>query len=554
MWLEIWIVENAYAGETYPSEIEIRTKGNLYLAVGFQNEKGKPLFKQLIQKFRNRLKKSAPENRRLQKAPKPILSQSTGYAARPDKIPPRDPREKQKSSGSGRPAKGKELQTDWNVSQFDVPETEGQTRFHDLGLPVKIMRASADLGFQYCTPIQAAILPKALTGSDATGKAQTGTGKSAAFLINIYTQLLSKPLKGKRRPGVPRVLILAPTRELALQIEKDARAIGKYTEINIQSVFGGLGYDKQKRALAEKIVDIIVATPGRLLDFQRQRLVRLYKLEILVIDEADRMLDMGFIPDVRKIVYSTPPKNKRQTMFFGATLTPEVERLAGQWTRDPVHVEVEQEHVAAESINQLIYIVTTEEKFALLLNLITGQNLERVLVFVNRRDQTNRLADRLRRYRINCAVLSGDVPQNKRIKTLENFRNGKIRVLVATDVAARGLHVEGISHVINFTLPHDPEDYVHRIGRTGRAGETGISVSFACEEDSFYIPAIEKYLGNAMHCVQPDASLLEPPPPAKKAASSRSRGRYYNKRPSTRTRRRSRPRSPNKKQEDRISG
>jgi len=474
------------------------------------------LFKYLARKFRNRLKESASKNKSSQKTTHKVSSESSVEVPYPEKPQSKDSAERRKRSrtpGSNSANLPKKTQKSWDVSQFDVPEAEGKSRFHDFDLPAKIMRAVSDLDFQYCTPIQAEILPKVLTGSDATGKAQTGTGKSAAFLINIYTQLLRKPLHGKRRPGVPRALILVPTRELVLQIEKDARAIGKFSNIHIQSVFGGLGYNQQKRALAEKIVDIIVATPGRLLDFLGQRLVRLYKLEILVIDEADRLLDMGFIPDVRKIVYSTPPKQKRQTMFFSATLTPEVENLAEQWTRDAVRVEIEPEHVAAESVNQLVYIVTTEEKFPLLLNLITGQNLERVLVFVNRRDQTRSLANRLKQYRIKCAVLSGEVPQNKRISTLENFRNGKIRVLVATDVAARGLHVEEISHVVNFTLPHDPEDYVHRIGRTGRAGAEGISVSFACEEDSFYIPSIEKYLGNSLSCVYPDEGSLELPPP-----------------------------------------
>ena len=423
----------------------------------------------------------------------------------------------------GRSSKKTVPRPSWKLSQFAVPLVEGKCRFHDLGLPTAIMHAISDLGFEYCTPVQAEILPKALSGSDVTGKAQTGTGKSAAFLINIYAYLLKNPLRGKRSAGTPRVLIIAPTRELVLQLQKDARDIGKHTHVVIQSILGGMQYDKQKQVLLKKTIDIMVATPGRLLDFKRQNILHLNQVEILVIDEADRMLDMGFIPDVRKIVYSTPHKDKRQTMFFSATLTPQVERLAEQWTKNPVHVEIEPEQVAAESIKQRVYIVTTEEKFALLLNLIIGQKLERVLVFVNRRDQTRHLAERLRRYRINCAVLSGEVPQNKRIKTLENFRSGRVRVLVATDVAARGLHVEGISHVINFTLPQDPEDYVHRIGRTGRAGASGISVSFACEEDSFYIPAINEYLGAPLVCEQPDEALLTLPPAPPVKAPRRKR-------------------------------
>ena len=497
------------------------------------------MFKNLVRKFYDRFNEQGKEHKGAQKTPHPALLSNTENAASPGKKPVRNSGRKRKPPRGRR----KETKNAWDVSQFDVPHLQGESRFHDLDLPLTIMHAIADLGYQYCTPIQAQILPKALTGSDATGKAQTGTGKSAAFLINIYTQLLRKPPQAERQPGVPRVLILAPTRELALQIEKDARAIGKYTDIQIQSVFGGLGYNKQRKALEEKIVDIIVATPGRLLDFYGQKLVRLNKVEILIIDEADRMLDMGFIPDVRKIVYSTPPKDQRQTMFFSATLTPEVERLAQQWTRNPVHVEIEPEHVEAESVNQLIYIVTTEEKFALLVNLILGQNLERVLVFTNRRDQTRRLADRLEQYQINTAVLSGDIPQNKRIKTLEDFRNGKIRVLVATDVAARGLHVEDISHVINFTLPRNPEDYVHRIGRTGRAGATGTSVSFACEEDSFYIPPIEEYLGHSLSCVQPDAALLELQQPVKKTTSLRTKAQGSKTRQTKGRQRRSGPRT-----------
>jgi ATP-dependent RNA helicase RhlB len=228
---------------------------------------------------------------------------------------------------------------------------------------------------------------------------------------------------------------------------------------------------------------------------------------MLILDEADRMLDMGFIPDVRQIVYSTPHKDKRQTLFFSATLTPDVTRLSASWTRDPLSVEIEPEQVAVDTVEQVVYIITTDEKFALTYNIITRQNLDRVLVFCNRRDETRRLAEMLDRYRINCAVLSGEVPQKKRIRTLDQFKSGKIRVLVATDVAGRGIHIEGMDYVINFTLPHDPEDYVHRIGRTGRAGAAGTSISFACEEDGFYLPAIEAFIGRPLPCIPPEEGL-----------------------------------------------
>ncbi len=433
----------------------------------------------------------------------------------------------------------------WDVSQFVVPESDEKVRFHDLHIPSKIMHGISDLKFQYCTPIQAEILPKSLEGRDVTGRAQTGTGKSAAFLITIYSLFLRNPLRGKRHPGIPRALILAPTRELAIQIKKDSQAIGKYTRSNIIAVFGGMDYERQKKALRGKIFDIIVATPGRLLDFERQKIIDLSKVEILIIDEADRMLDMGFIPDIRKIVHKTPTKDHRQTMFFSATLTEDVMRLAKNWTKTPYTVEIEPEKVASEAIQQRIYIVTSDEKFTLLYNLITQKALSCVLVFSNTREETRNLANRLESYNISSALLSGEVAQKKRLKTLENFKNGEVKVLVATDVAARGIHVDGISHVVNYNLPQDPEDYVHRIGRTGRAGASGISVSFASEDDAFYIPAIEKLLGHEMTCKYPDESLLTPlpPPPAPipKAAAKKKNNentkRYRNKRkPSFRSR------------------
>lgn len=403
---------------------------------------------------------------------------------------------------------------------FEVPEEPGKTRFHDLDLPTPIMHAIFDLGFKYCTAIQGEILPKALTGQDVIGQAQTGTGKSAAFLIAIFTQLLKLDSMPKRPKGSPLALVLSPTRELALQIEKDALALGKYTPFRIVSVFGGLGYEKQKRDLRGN-VDIVVATPGRLLDFKHQQIVKLNMVQYLVIDEADRMLDMGFIPDIRKIVLSTPNKSKRQTMFFSATLNSDVNRLAGQWTRNSFGVEIEPDQIASDSINQIVYLVTSDEKYPLLYNLITKSNLERVIIFTNRRDQARKLSELLLGNKVSAALISGDLHQNKRIKALENFREGKIRALVATDVAARGLHIDNISHVVNFNFPQDPEHYIHRIGRTGRAGATGTSVSFACEDDSFYIPAIEKVLGAELRCEYPDSELLETPPPQERLPGSK---------------------------------
>jgi ATP-dependent RNA helicase RhlB len=313
--------------------------------------------------------------------------------------------------------------------------------------------------------------------------------------------------------GRPRALILAPTRELVIQITRDAEDLGKYSPISTLAVFGGIDYEKQKQTLQQERIDVLIATPGRLLDYARRGVVHLDQVEILVIDEADRLLDMGFIPDVRQIINQTPYKDKRQTLLFSATLTPQIGHLAAQWTTEPVTVEIEPEQVAAESVEQLVYLATSEEKFTVLYNLITQKNLERVIVFCNRKDVTRRVRDKLHQHGISCALLSGDVPQNKRMKTLDDFKEGKIRVLVATDVAGRGLHVEGISHVVNFNLPQDAEDYVHRIGRTGRAGATGTSVSFADESESFYLPEIEEYMGQKLPCFYPQEELLQPLPP-----------------------------------------
>lgn len=401
---------------------------------------------------------------------------------------------------------------------FVIPEqiskstTPGLTRFDNFGLPQEILAATKELGFEHCTPIQEAILSQVIDGGDAAGQSQTGTGKSAAFLISIMTRLLRQTIPAKRRAGSPRALILAPTRELVCQIEKDARGLARFTSLAITSAYGGIASKVQRKQFIDKEVDILVATPGRLMDFMRQKVIHLDEVQTLVIDEADRMLDMGFIPSIRNIVHSTPPKAKRQTLFFSATMTPEVIRLSEQWTNEPVRVKVEAEQMTADSLEQIVYMVTVKEKFTLLYNLINQSNFERSIVFCNRKDETRRLQKKIYEYGISCAMLSGDVPQNKRMKRLEDFRQGKYKVLVATDVAGRGIHIDGISHVVNFHLPEEPENYVHRIGRTARAGASGVSVSFADEQEAFSLMDIEEYIEAKLPCIRPPEELLTPLP------------------------------------------
>ncbi|WP_425435276.1 ATP-dependent RNA helicase RhlB [Microbulbifer yueqingensis] len=396
-----------------------------------------------------------------------------------------------------------------------MPEEEGKVRFHDLDLPLELMHAIHDLGFLYCSPIQGRSLPHTLNGHDLVGKAQTGTGKTAAFLVTIIDDLLKNPFEGERYAGEARALIIAPTRELVMQIADDAKLLCKYTDLEIHTLVGGMDYAKQQRNLNERLVDILVATPGRLLDFASNRDCYLDQVEVLVIDEADRMLDMGFIPQVRRIVRQTPRKTHRQTMFFSATFTPEVDSLVEQWTDDPVIVEIEPERVATDTVEQHIYLVPSDEKYALLYNVVRSEEVESLIVFANRRDQCRRLHENLEAHGIKAGLLSGEVAQNKRVRTLEDFKSGKTKVLVATDVAGRGIHIDGISHVVNYTLPEEPEDYVHRIGRTGRAGKTGTSISFACEDDAMRLEPIEELLGQKLSCEVPPEELLEEPPKVK---------------------------------------
>ncbi len=381
--------------------------------------------------------------------------------------------------------------------------------FARLDLPDPVARAIVACGFTDCTPVQREVLAHALDGHDIIAQAQTGTGKTAAFLLTIITYHLENLEVEPRPPGTPFALIIAPTRELVMQIAQDAYDLARFTDLSIVTLVGGIDYDRQRKQCAGR-VDLVVATPGRLLDFCRQRIVDLGQVEHMVLDEADRMLSMGFIPDVKAIIRRTPNKDKRQTQLYSATFSFDIRQLAENWTKEPHRVTIEPDSVAVDTVTQLVYLTSEEQKFDVLYNIL--KDLSRAIVFVNRRDQTRLLESRLSRLDIRTGLLSGEVQQRKRIKTLEDFKSGAIQVLVATDVAGRGLHVDDVSHVINYNLPEDPEDYVHRIGRTGRAGNSGISISLACEVDSFMLPDIEKLLGVPMVCQQPPEELLVPAP------------------------------------------
>jgi ATP-dependent RNA helicase RhlB len=376
--------------------------------------------------------------------------------------------------------------------------------FDSVALHPELQQGIKSLGFTQMTPIQEQVLRFTLAGHDAIGRAQTGTGKTAAFLISIINDLLNNPVSDERFRGEPRALILAPTRELALQIESDAIELLKHTKLSVVTLLGGVDYDKQRKALDKRFVDIMVATPGRLIDFLDQKEVWLDRLEFLVIDEADRLLDMGFIPSVKRIVRLAPPKADRQTLMFSATFSYDVLNLAQQWLFEPVTVEIEPEQKTNERVHQRVFIVGRRDKERLLKELLESENIEKVMVFANRRDQVRKLYDRLKAQGYKVGMLSGEIPQDKRIKMLDQFKSGKTQIMIATDVAGRGIHVDNVSHVINYTLPEQADDYVHRIGRTARAGASGVSISFACEDDSFLLADLEKAIGQKLPLERPE--------------------------------------------------
>jgi ATP-dependent RNA helicase RhlB len=387
-------------------------------------------------------------------------------------------------------------------------------------LPDEVRWGIAEAGFVFATPIQERVLPLTLAGRDVAGQAQTGTGKTAAFLFTIFTRLLRR-----RRPGPargPRALVVAPTRELVVQIRNDAELLGRHTGLTTLAVFGGIDYHRQRDAV-RRVPDLLVGTPGRLLDYEQQGATTLRDVEILVIDEADRMFDMGFIRDLRRILRRCPPYHKRQTLLFSATLSLRVMELAYEHTNNAEKIEIEPERVLAHGVHEVLYHVSSAEKFRLLLGLLEREGGERVLIFVNRRTTAAELVRGLTANGYPTRALAGDVPQEKRLKILNDFKEGRLAVLVATDVASRGLHIEAVSHVINYDLPEDAEDYVHRIGRTARAGLEGDAVSFACEDYVFSLDAIEKRIGRKIPAQWPTEDLLRAGPIASAPRAPRPR-------------------------------
>jgi len=356
------------------------------------------------------------------------------------------------------------------------------------------VRGIRDAGFVTATAIQEAALPLALKGKDVAGQSQTGTGKTAAFLIAAFTRCLRTPSPAKTGVTAPRVLIIAPTRELVVQIEADAHLLGAHTGLRIISVYGGIDYNKQRDALRDG-ADVLVGTPGRLIDYLKQHVWSPSKVEVLVIDEADRMFDMGFIADLRFILRKLPKPERRQSFLFSATLSFRVMELTWEFMNNPVQITITPNQKTVEKAEQVLYHVGREEKFNLLLGLLKREGGSRILIFSNTREEARRLEDRLGRNGWQARALTGDVDQKKRLKLLNDFKDGELPVLVATDVASRGLHIEGVTHVINWDMPQDAEDYVHRIGRTARAGAAGKAISLADEASALAVEPIEKFIG-----------------------------------------------------------
>ncbi|HAK89707.1 MAG: RNA helicase [Nitrospirae bacterium GWB2_47_37] len=364
-------------------------------------------------------------------------------------------------------------------------------RFEELNIPEKVLEGIRTAGFTECTPVQAQTLPEALRGKDIAAQAQTGTGKTAAFLIAVFSRMLSTP--SPERGSSPRVLIIAPTRELVVQIDAEAKLLGGPAGFKTLPVFGGVDYLKQREDIARG-VDILIGTPGRLIDYLKQKVYSLKKTQFLIIDEADRLFDMGFINDLRFLLKRMSPYDKRQSMLFSATLSNRVLELCYEHMNLPLQFSVTPEKVTVERIEQEVYHVGMSEKNGLLLGILKREPAGRYLIFCNTKHAVERLDALLNANGLAAAAITGDIDQKKRMKVLSSFKDGTLPILIATDVASRGLHIDGVTHVINYDLPQNPEDYVHRIGRTARAGAGGRAINLVCEEYVHSLPEIEAYI------------------------------------------------------------
>ncbi len=431
--------------------------------------------------------------------------------------------------------------TDHTQPEAAPRPAEATLSFRELDLPETVKRGIDDAGFTQCTPIQSRVLPLSLAGHDVAGQAQTGTGKTAAFLITIFTRLLRQTRQASKDPA-PRALIIAPTRELVMQIHKDAEGLGYHTGLAMHAVYGGIDYHKQREILRNGC-DVLIGTPGRLIDYFKQHVYSLKQAEILVIDEADRMFDMGFIADLRFLLRRLPPYNKRQSMLFSATLSFDVMELAYEHMNDPTKITVNPEQLTAENIKQVLYHVGAHEKLPLLLGLFAHEQPSRTVIFVNTKRAGEWLAQRLTDNGYRAQAITGDLNQRVRLKLVRDFTTGELPILVATDVASRGLHIEAVSHVFNYDVPQDPENYVHRIGRTARAGAHGKAITLACEEYVEALEAIEELTGSKIPVGELDDSYFVKPAPSKPRRRAGGEMQRHTSRPRDNARRGGRPRS-----------
>ncbi|MFV2059422.1 MAG: ATP-dependent RNA helicase RhlB [Gammaproteobacteria bacterium] len=423
-----------------------------------------------------------------------------------------------------------------------------QSKFSDFELAPEILEGLKQAGYLNCTPIQEKSLPYALKGQNITGQAQTGTGKTAAFLVACFQYLLTHPKDESTSSSKtqPRAIMIAPTRELAIQIHKEAIHLSSQLKFKMALAYGGTGYEEQKQTILDG-TDILIGTPGRIIDYFKQGVFNLKAIQVMVLDEADRMFDLGFIKDIRYLLRRMPDPDKRLNLMFSATLSHRVNELAYEHMDNPQQVIIESEKMTAAGITESVYYPSKEEKIPLLLGLLQQMKASRTLIFINTKRSAENIQAWLKGNNWDSEVLSGDVPQKKRVRILENFTAGKLPILIATDVAARGLHIPDVSHVINFDLPQDAEDYVHRIGRTARAGATGDAISFACEEYVFSLPDIEEYIGHKIPVESIAEELLTEPKPRvkierlnpprhnKKGGSNQKRRPYKGNRPASKS-------------------